>query len=50
MLTGHPALFDFLLSFYTDTWISKSGYRGAFGEMAGIVGIIVLGAVPFYFF
>jgi hypothetical protein len=50
MLTGHPALLGFLLSFYTNPWIAKSGYGRAFGEMAGIMGIVLLGAVPFYFF
>ncbi|KIW99564.1 uncharacterized protein Z518_11303 [Rhinocladiella mackenziei CBS 650.93] len=42
--------FGFLLSFYTNSWIEKSGYGNAFGAMAGITGAVLLGVVPFYFF
>ncbi|KAK3059932.1 hypothetical protein LTS18_009730, partial [Coniosporium uncinatum] len=40
--------FGFLLSFYTNPWIARSGYRSAFGTMAGISGGIMLLMVPFY--
>ncbi|KAK5132327.1 hypothetical protein LTR08_009162 [Meristemomyces frigidus] len=33
---GFKALFGFLLFFYTNPWIAKSGYQNAFGAMAGI--------------
>ncbi|KAI0017930.1 major facilitator superfamily domain-containing protein [Xylariomycetidae sp. FL0641] len=33
---GFKSLFGFLLSFYTNPWIEKSGYLPAFGEMAAI--------------
>ncbi|KAH7039033.1 major facilitator superfamily domain-containing protein [Macrophomina phaseolina] len=40
--------FGFLLSFYTNPWISQSGYERAFGAMAGIAGAVMLGWIPFY--
>lgn len=40
--------FGFLLSFYTNPWISQSGYERAFGAMAGISGAVMLGWIPFY--
>ena len=42
------ALFGFLLSFYTNVWISESGYIRAFGEMACISGVVFLGSIVFY--
>lgn len=42
------AAFGFLLSFYTNPWISQSGYERAFGAMAGISGAVMLGWIPFY--
>lgn len=42
--------FGFLLSFYTNPWIAESGYERAFGAMAGISGVVLLGWVPLYFF
>jgi hypothetical protein len=48
MLTAQPALLGFLLSFYTNPWIEDSGYAAAFGEMAAIMGVVLLGAIPFY--
>ncbi|KAH6684663.1 major facilitator superfamily domain-containing protein [Halenospora varia] len=42
--------FGFLLSFYTNPWVEKSGYLGAYGAMAGISGALLLGVIPFYFF
>ncbi|KAF5642015.1 transcription factor Pig1p [Fusarium sp. NRRL 52700] len=41
--------FGFLLSFYTNPWIDKSGYANAFGAMAGISGAVILCWVPIYF-
>lgn len=46
----HTACFGFLLSFYTNPWIAKSGYADAFGAMAGICGAVILMWIPFYFF
>lgn len=43
------AAFGFLLSFYTNPWITLEGYSKAFGEMACIAGVIILIAVPFYY-
>lgn len=42
--------FGFLLSFYTNPWIAKSGYEVAFGTMAGISGAVISLWVVFYFF
>jgi MFS family permease len=42
--------FGFLLSFYTNPWITESGYSRAFGAMAGISGGVMLCAIPMYFF
>jgi hypothetical protein len=42
------AVFGFLLSFYTNPWIAKSGYANAFGAMAGISGCIILMWIPMY--
>jgi len=44
------AVFGFLLSFYTNSWVEKSGYSNAFGAMAGITGAVLVGVVPFYFY
>lgn len=46
---GFKAAFGFLLSFYTNPWIQKSGYQAAFGAMAGISGAVMLFAIPFFF-
>ncbi|KAL5358608.1 major facilitator superfamily domain-containing protein [Aspergillus floccosus] len=43
------SLFGFLLSFYTNPWISGSGYTRAFGEMASISGAVFLCMFVFYF-
>ncbi|KAG5654978.1 hypothetical protein KAF25_011009 [Fusarium avenaceum] len=40
--------FGFLLSFYTNPWIDKSGYSNAFGAMAGISGGVLLFWIPMY--
>lgn len=47
---GLTACFGFLLGFYTNPWVQKDGYLGAFGAMAGIEAAILLGFIPFYFF
>ncbi|KAJ4127466.1 hypothetical protein NW765_015945, partial [Fusarium oxysporum] len=43
-------LFGFLLSFYTNPWIDKSGYKAAFGAMAGIIGGIILLGAPIFIY
>ncbi|KAF2631524.1 hypothetical protein BU25DRAFT_437279 [Macroventuria anomochaeta] len=44
----YTSAFGFLLSFYTNPWVQKSGYLNAYGAMAGISsGLIILG-VPFF--
>lgn len=42
--------FGFLLSFYTNPWVAKSGYTGAYSTMAAISGALLLLVLPFYFF
>ncbi|RYP00591.1 hypothetical protein DL764_006465 [Monosporascus ibericus] len=42
--------FGFLLSFYTNPWISESGYERAFGAMAGISGAVIIFWFPMYIF
>ncbi|KAF2500880.1 MFS transporter [Lophium mytilinum] len=44
------AAFGFLLSFYTNPWIDSLGYTKAFGSMAGIASVVILFAIPLYFF
>ena len=44
------AFFGFLLGFYTNPWVQKDGYIGAFGAMGGIQAAVLLGFVPFYLF
>ncbi|ERS97464.1 MFS transporter [Sporothrix schenckii 1099-18] len=44
------SLFGFLLSFYTNDWISHSGYVAAFGEMAAISGGVFLFSLLFFFY
>ncbi|KAK4168551.1 major facilitator superfamily domain-containing protein [Cladorrhinum sp. PSN259] len=46
---GFKSLFGFLLSFYTNTWVSESGYLNAYGVMAAISAVILLGWIPLYF-
>ncbi|KAM0250557.1 hypothetical protein ACHAQJ_008567 [Trichoderma viride] len=48
-VTGFKALFAFFLSFETNPWVDRSGYRDAFGAMAGIAGGILLMWIPLYF-
>ena len=42
------AAFGFLLSFYTNPWIEKSGYLNAYGAMAGISAAVLIFWVPLY--
>jgi len=49
-LTAATACLGFLLSFYTNPWIAKSGYSRSFGTMAGISGAVLIMFIPFYFF
>lgn len=42
------ALFGFLLSFYTNTWIEQAGYVNAFGAMAGIATAVLIMWVPMF--
>ena len=38
--------FGFLLSFYTNPWVEKSGYLNSYGAMAGISGaLLALGSI-----
>ncbi|KAK4230533.1 major facilitator superfamily domain-containing protein [Podospora fimiseda] len=46
---GFKSLFGFLLSFYTNTWVSQSGYQNAYGVMAAISAAVLLGWIPLYF-
>jgi hypothetical protein len=41
--------FGFLLSFYTNPWVQKSGYLNAYGAMAGISGGLIILGVPLFF-
>ena len=43
------ALFGFLLSFYTNPWINKSGYQDAYGAMAGISAGVLIMWIPLYY-
>ncbi|KAF9880023.1 hypothetical protein CkaCkLH20_02834 [Colletotrichum karsti] len=45
---GFKSLFGFLLSFYTNTWIEKSGYVNAFGAMAGVATAVLVMWVPLF--
>lgn len=40
--------FGFLLSFYTNPWVTKSGYLNSYGAMAGISGGLIFLGMPFY--
>lgn len=42
------AMFGFLLSFYTNPWVEKSGYMDAFGAMAGISVAVLILWIPLY--
>lgn len=44
------AVVGFVLGFYTNTWVVNEGYLPAYGEMAAIEAILLLTAVPMYFF
>ncbi|KAK0734127.1 major facilitator superfamily domain-containing protein [Lasiosphaeria miniovina] len=46
---GFKSMFGFLLSFYTNTWVSQSGYQNAYGVMAAISAALILLSVPLYF-
>jgi len=45
---GFKSAFGFLLSFYTNPWIEKSGYVNAYGAMAGISAAVLIMWVPLY--
>ncbi|KAJ2907049.1 MFS general substrate transporter [Zalerion maritima] len=45
---GFKSLFGFLLSFYTNPWVEKSGYQDAYGAMAGISAGILILFLPLY--
>ncbi|EXK27068.1 hypothetical protein FOMG_16331 [Fusarium oxysporum f. sp. melonis 26406] len=47
---AYKSAFGFLLSFYTNPWINKSGYKAAFGAMAGIIGGIILLGAPIFIY
>jgi len=48
MLTQSTACVGFLLSFYTNPWISAMGYQNAFGSMAGISAAVLVCWIPFF--
>lgn len=41
-------MFGFLLSFYTNPWVEKSGYINAYGAMGGIAAAVLILWVPLY--
>ncbi|PWY97373.1 MFS general substrate transporter [Testicularia cyperi] len=47
-ILGYKAFFGFLLSFYTNSWVTLEGYLKAYSEMAAISGAIILLALPMY--
>lgn len=47
---GFKGLFGFLLSFYTNPWISQEGYTLAFGEMAILAGVLIGSGIPLYWY
>jgi MFS family permease len=47
---GFKGLFGFLLSFYTNPWVTNSGYLKAFGGMAGISGAVIIWFIPLFFY
>jgi len=46
---GFKSVFGFLLSFYTNTWVRQSGYLDAYGTMAAISAVVLLGWIPLYY-
>ncbi|PKS08467.1 hypothetical protein jhhlp_004850 [Lomentospora prolificans] len=45
---GFKSMFGFLLSFYTNPWVEKSGYINAYGAMGGIAAAVLILWVPLY--
>jgi len=45
---GFKSMFGFLLSFYTNPWVEKSGYQNAYGVMAAISAVVILMFLPLY--
>ncbi len=45
---GFKSLFGFLLSFYTNTWVAEAGYLNAYGTMAAISAVGLMGWIPLY--
>ena len=45
---GFKSLFGFLLSFYTNTWVAEAGYLSAYGTMAAISAVVLMGWIPLY--
>lgn len=46
---GFKSAVGFLLSFYTNPWVQKSGYLNAYGAMAGISAALLVPSVLFFF-
>lgn len=42
------AVIAFLMSFYTNPWVDRDGYTGAFGTMAGISFFVLALWIPLY--
>lgn len=47
---GFKGLFGFLLSFYTNPWITSQGYALAFGEMAILASVLIASGIPLYWY
>ncbi|ELQ42331.1 hypothetical protein OOU_Y34scaffold00215g15 [Pyricularia oryzae Y34] len=45
---GFKSIFGFLLSFYTNPWVDDAGFMDAYGSMAGIAAVVILGWIPLY--
>jgi hypothetical protein len=41
-------VFGFLLSFYTNPWVTAAGYAAAYGQMAAIAAAVLLMSAPLY--
>jgi hypothetical protein len=45
---GFKSLFGFLLSFYTNPWVTEAGYQNAYGVMAAISAAVILLWIPLF--
>lgn len=49
LLTNLIAIFGFLLSFYVNNWVQKSGYMVVFAILAGVSATVFLSTIVFWF-